>query len=407
MLCLLTQTVYAVDSAVDVRFNPNVDRAVFSIAPQADGKIIIGGQFLNVNNASPSRGRITRLTAQGTLDASFADVNVNGEVFTVLLQSDRKIIFGGNFTSVNNTSRNRIARLNPDGSLDDDFNPNVTSTGSGVNVSALALQVIDNAEHILIGGNFSTIGTAPAITARNNIARLNNDGSVDTDFVNVNLNGSVSAITIDSNNRTLIGGQFSTVNGADRSIVRLDVNGGVDADFNSPIFSHPFGIFGIFALINQPDNKLLVGGNFSNVAGATIDGLTRLEPNGNLDMGFALPTSLVNRDVEAVALQADGKILFAGSFLNVGAVAMTANLARVNSDGSLDDGFTPNVVATAGSAGVRAIALQGRNENIIIGGRIDSVGGVTRTNLARLGDDDDVLCLPIPIRNNKVSVVCL
>ena len=74
----------------------------------------------------------------------------NGEVRALAVQSDGKIIIGGDFTTVAGVSRNYIARLNSDGSLDESFNPNANG--------AVYVIVVLNDGGILVGGNFTSIG---------------------------------------------------------------------------------------------------------------------------------------------------------------------------------------------------------------------------------------------------------
>ena len=119
--------------------------AVLALALQPDGKLLIGGGF-TAYNGTP-RNHIARLNADGSLDASFnPGSGANFEVHALALQSDGKVLIGGTFTSYNGTPRNRIARLNADGSLDASFNP---GTGADTSVRALALQPDGK---LLIGG---------------------------------------------------------------------------------------------------------------------------------------------------------------------------------------------------------------------------------------------------------------
>ncbi len=99
---------------------------VYSVAVQADGKILLGGDFTTVGGTP--RNHIARLNADGTLDTGF-NPNANGDVYSVAVQADGKILLGGNFTTVGGTARNHIARLNADGTLDTGFNPNANSYG--------------------------------------------------------------------------------------------------------------------------------------------------------------------------------------------------------------------------------------------------------------------------------------
>src|SRR5262249_12032131 len=143
----------------------------FALALQPDGKILVGGSFTQINGAP--RNRIARLNSDGTLDASFLSSGANDTVQALTLQPDGKVLIGGNFTSVNGTARNHITRLNPDGAIDTSF----LSVVSGVNgiVQTIALQP-DN--KILIGGFFNSVNGA----LRSMVARLKSDGSLDETF---------------------------------------------------------------------------------------------------------------------------------------------------------------------------------------------------------------------------------
>ena len=138
-------------------FDPNANNDVRALALQADGKILVGGFFTSIGGQT--RNRIALLNPDGSLDASF-DPNANGAVFAVPVQADGKILVGGAFTSIGGQTRNRIARLNPDGSLDASFDPNANFF-----VEALAVQADGK---ILVGGAFQFIGGQ----TRNRIARL-------------------------------------------------------------------------------------------------------------------------------------------------------------------------------------------------------------------------------------------
>ena len=130
---------------------------VDAVAVQADGKILVGGVFTTLGGGGTGttpRNRIGRLNADGSLDTSF-DPGANGAVDAVAVQADGKILVGGGFTMLGGggtgtTPRNRIGRLNADGSLDTSFNP-----GANDSVHAVAVQADGK---ILVGGGFTTLG---------------------------------------------------------------------------------------------------------------------------------------------------------------------------------------------------------------------------------------------------------
>ena len=147
---------------------------VYSIALQSDGKILIAGNFTKYNGASVCYG-VARLNADGSLDTitgfNSAGAGASGGMgttaaYSIAVQSDGKILIGGNFTAYNGASVGCIARLNADGTIDSTFNPPSSSTNSVV--YSIAVQ---GDGKILIGGGFtfSTGGTTPVF----DMARLN------------------------------------------------------------------------------------------------------------------------------------------------------------------------------------------------------------------------------------------
>src|SRR5690554_1434460 len=107
---------------IDFSFDPQLGASgvVNTMVLQPDGKIIIGGNFTSYDNVT--RTRIARVNSDGSLDTSFdPGTGFNNEVHTIILQSDGKILVGGRFTSYNGIDVGRIVRLNPDGSMDDTF----------------------------------------------------------------------------------------------------------------------------------------------------------------------------------------------------------------------------------------------------------------------------------------------
>src|SRR6266704_2101633 len=125
-------------------FNPGTGGSypnVYSLAVQADGKILVGGNFSTLGGQS--RNYIGRLNADGTLDTSF-NPGANSVVYSLAVQADGKILVGGLFTTLGGQSRNYIGRLNADGTLETGFNP-----GANYLVNSLAVQADGK---IVVGG---------------------------------------------------------------------------------------------------------------------------------------------------------------------------------------------------------------------------------------------------------------
>jgi uncharacterized delta-60 repeat protein len=311
-----------------------INAIVRALAVQADGKILIGGAFTALGDTSHER--IARLNADGSLDPTFT-ASADGPVTAIAVQPDGAIIIGGFFSNVNAQPRTRLARLNTNGSLDPDFDPGLSPGNPGFPNGVLALAVQSDGA-ILVGGEFSSI----AGSAWANLARLTPAGDRDPTF-NPIVNGPVYAILQfddQAARRIRIGGNFTLVNGESRrSLAALANDGGFDSTFNP--FVNPNGI--VYGLARSTDGKLLVGGFFTEVFVPFSDppifrpGLVRLGPDGNLDRTFNLGGT-TDGVITRVAVQPDGNVLIAGQFTNTN-LPDRANLARLNPDGSLDPAF--------------------------------------------------------------------
>ncbi len=387
---LLAQSPSAADG-----FNPDVDGNVYVLVTQPDGKLLVGGQFSAVGGVP--RNNLARLNADGSLDTGF-NPNANGPVRALLVQGDNRIVLGGDFTTLQPgatgtaTTRNRLARLNADGTLDTAFNPNL----GGLLLPQVHALLLQPGGQIVAGGTFTTAqptGLAAPAT-RNYIARFNADGSLDTAF-NPNANGFVLALAQHVDNKIVIAGGFTTLQptgdataSTRNRIARLNANGTLDSEFN------PNANNGVTALAVQRDGKIVLGGYFTTLqppgyeSPASRTHLARLNVNGTLDSEF-YPRA--EGDVTAIALQADGALLIGGPFNAVwgrGAASVSRGfIARFNGDGSLDTEFAPAVNAAVG-----AFAFQSDGK-VIIGGHFTralpkgAVTALVRNHLARLNPD--------------------
>src|SRR5438093_1558746 len=102
-------------------FDPNANGTVNVVVVQPDGKILIGGEFSSVLGVT--RNNIARLNTDGTLDTAF-NPNAESFVVSIAVQADGKILAGGGFTSIGGQARNKIARLDATTGAPDSFNPN-------------------------------------------------------------------------------------------------------------------------------------------------------------------------------------------------------------------------------------------------------------------------------------------
>ena len=326
MFFLMADWIAHADGGVDNSFiSPYPDYNVDSMAIQADGKIVIGGEF-TVAGAF-TRNHIARLNVDGSVDGTF-DPNANGDVLCLVLQSDGKIVLGGGFTTLGGAPQNRIARLNADGTVDTSFNVGANGAVNSV--------VIQRDGKIVLAGNFTAVGGL----YRYGIARLNPDGSVDTSF---HPDVYASCLLLQPDGKIIADGYL-----------RLNPDGSVDTSFKCSGASDR-----VLSLVMQPDGKIVMGGRFTSVGAFTRSHIARLNVDGSVDGTFD-PSA--NGSVCCLALQSDGKIMVGGGFTTLGGAPQN-RIARLNFDGSVDSSFNAGTDDFVGS-----LALQ-PDGKILLGGQ--------------------------------------
>jgi uncharacterized delta-60 repeat protein len=413
------------------------------MAVQADGKVIVAGT--STSTGGSSNIVIERFNSDGTLDSSFgADGNSDGtpdgvvnldlgtssdDAKAVAIQADGKIVVAGNSTPTGGSSNVVLARLDKNGKLDATFGAdgNADGTPDGVvevsfgngddAVDAIAIQL--DGKIVVAGDTTSNSGGSQNMM----VARVNANGSLDATFgagnadgtpdgvVSISLgdgNDEAKAVAIQADGKIVIAG--NTVGSDDSSniaVARLNSDGSLDVTFGAGnadgtqdgvvAISLSNGDDKAKAVALQADGKILVGGvtvaadNSSNVA------VARLNSDGTADVNFGAGTADGTSDgsvsvsfgagddkLKGLLLQADGKILIAGS--NTAADGSSnAVVARLNSNGALDSSFgedssdgTPNGVVSIslgnGDDSAEALALQADGKILIAGDHVASDG---------------------------------
>lgn len=285
---------------------------VEAVAIQPDGKILVCGNFIWLNGNT--RRGIVRLNSSGAEDTSFytnigTGIAGGSSIRNVAVQSDGKIVFVGGFTQFNGNSISGITRLNANGSEDSAFRINVGGGAAG-EVKALAIQADGK---ILVGGYF----TLWSGNTRNRLVRLNADGTEDTLFysaLGTGFDNVVSSVVVQPDGKILVAGGFDTVNGVTkRRLIRLNSDGSVDTSFFANIgtgFNNS-----ISGLALQPDGKIIVCGSFLTFNGNLRNRLVRLNADGTEDTAFYtnLGTSF-DDGLASISIRQDGRILITGIF---------------------------------------------------------------------------------------------
>lgn len=395
-----------VAGSLDPTFSPEVGgQYVLATAVQPDRKILIGGVFTSVNGEP--RNLIARLHPDGAVESTNTfnvQIDSGFAVSGIIVQADGKILVAGNFSSVNGEPRGHIARLHADGTLESTatFNP---GTGANDNIIGMALQADGK---ILIGGFFNSVNGQP----RNAIARLNANGTVEslaTFNTGTGVGGPVPfvrSIAVQADGRILLGGYFTTINGQPRgNIARINSDGSQSFDDNR--FSHTDGS-GVDSVAVQADGKILIGGAFTLLTGAFIPeegaprvNIARLDVTGvveglesfNPGSGATGPG---DTDVFSLGLQADGKILLGGAFSFVND-QRRPGIARLHPDGTLESTNTFNPEGGAGGDVPFVFGVaQETDGKVLLGGFFTSVNEQPRNRVARLVNDAATQTLTIP-----------
>lgn len=377
----LAQTAGTLDPA----YNPMIAGGYpNAMAMQADGKMIVGGNFTTVGGVSqPS---LVRLNTDGTVDSSFVAVP-NGTVAALAVQSDGKILVAGAFNSINGTPRFRFARLHSDGSVESTATFLTGQNGPNSSVSSISLQPDGK---IFVTGDFTTFYGV----ARPHLVRLEANGTLEstaTFDLGTGPNAYVSGVAIQEDGKLVVVGNFTAINGTSiNRIARLSSSGAVESSATFNPGTGPNST--VYGVIVQPDGKILIKGDFVSYDGSLSRArITRLNADGSFESAatFSMgnpPTTTM----QAMILQADGKIVIGGNTPTVNGITVNG-LARLNSNGSLETTATFNPGTEAGTF-ITGLAAQADGKIIVAGG-FTSIAGTPRNNIARLRNDTAVQTL--------------
>lgn len=332
-----------------------------------------------------------RVERAGAMDPVFPEAGgASDEVLALERQPDGQILVGGRFAGLAGRNRNHIGRINPDGTIDAGFLP-----GLYTDRPVTVIRDVPDDGRILIGGEFTVVNGAD----RGRLARLSDTGVLDPDFFpGPGFNRTVNAMAVQADGNLLVGGEFTQLNGATiRPIVRLGPDGSLDPSFAAgTVIDGP-----VRAILEQPDGRVIIGGAFTQVDGELRNRIARLLPDGSLDLSFD-PGEGFNSQVLVMRWDRVGRLLVAGDFNQFNAVNRPF-VARLDAGGSLDDSFLaqPNLPVYA-----LEVASDGR---IVIGGIFNRIEGESLARIARLlpnGQRDISFTPPVEF-NDKVNTIAL
>lgn len=385
---------------------------------QIDGKIVIAGDFYELNGLITNN--VARLNSNGSFDHTFNQhTGFNGSVLATAVHTKRRLIVGGDFSRFNYLFRSNIVRLTEDGELDPSFD-----VGSGTNGKVHAIAVQSNGK-VLIGGDFTSYNG----NLCSNIARLKKDGSLDAGFSDVTADGVVRKIIIDKDDRILIAGDFENVNGIPiRGIARIKPDGTLDDTFNPTIdaygrgydckissrgkiylaviyqdenytfgtdiiclnrdgtrdesFAIPTGEFySIFTLAFNNDNKLIAGGQgaFSSSFQTYAGVVAQFNADGSIDsaIDYLATEEVLNGSVRAIHVLENDRLVIGGEFSS-NSFSSIHHIGLLESNGDVNIAFT-------GAAGNHVYSLTPvRSDKLIVGGSFSEYASAVRNGIARV-----------------------
>lgn len=392
MLGMAQAAVYAPDNFANAG-GSNLETMV--MVKDGSGRVVIGGLFNTVEGQAGYQG-VARFKADDSLDTSFK-VATNAYVKAIAIQSDGKILIGGDFNYVTGTgsastvTSSGIARLNADGTVDSTFH-NVPLFKVNSPVRSIAVQPDGK---IVVGGYFTSFDSVP----RSYLVRLNTDGTQDTSFTALP-NNQIEDVKLQADGKMVIAGSFTQVQGTNiRGVARLNADGSLDTSFDAgqSIGGRNGawdGSWPVYQLALQDDGKIVYAGGTHRYADEIHWRIARLNTDGTVDSSFQ---SYVSWWASSIALQNVGgeqKIVVGGDYSRAGVTnpatgavvsdAARQRIARFNADGSLDTEFDTSFSANSWVWSV----LPNSDGTVYLGGKFTSVAGMARRGIARLAELD-------------------
>ncbi len=221
---------------------------------------------------------------------------MNRDCRALLVDSDGRLLVGGNFTEAQGERRSALARFDQKGQLDPHFRPEI-----GGEVHQMLLDA--EGRILLIGSGLESVNGR----SRKGIARLLPDGRLDENFF-PKVSEWLNCAALQPDGKILIGGSFDQVNGTERHFLArlLPEDGALDPTFVPPNIERGFETR-IMSIVIQADGDVIIGGRIHRIVGQSWDNIARLDRNGHLNPSFRF--SWPGNEIRTLTPQADGRIL--------------------------------------------------------------------------------------------------
>jgi hypothetical protein len=334
------------------------------------GRTYIAGDFYYVGPQTPYG---TALNASDGLATDFDGgagityaAKPNGPVYAAVSDGSNGWYIGGSFTSVGGSARNRLARIKSDGTLDADWNPNADGT-----VYALAVE----GSTVYVGGDFSSIKGS----TRNRIALVNNSDGTPQSW-DPNADNTVRVIAVNSG-KIYVGGDFTTF-GPSGSTTTRNRLASFASGTSTPETWDPNANATVRALAVS-GGTIYVGGDFTTFGSGTPTTRNRL---ASFASGTSTPETWdpnANATVRAIAVSGS-TIYVGGDFTTFGSGTPTNcnRLASFTSGTNTPTGWDPSIGTQLSTYSINTLAVSG--SEVVAGGSFRSASGVSKRNIVAM-----------------------
>lgn len=411
---------------------PNTVSSVRAIVDSGyeEDRYYVAGNFYLYGGDDTTYNIVRIFGDDGVRDTSFFNTT-QGVIYALGVQADKKLIIGGNFNAVGSVSKNRIARLNLDGTLDTTFDANCGFDGA---IRAIAIQPDGK---ILVAGDFTAyIPLVSAPVNRYRIARLNSNGTLDTTFAGAyGFNSTVYDIELQNDGKILAGGDFTNWGNQSPSgsserptnrikIARLNADGTIDLGFNPGAgFVEMDGVNNVakvYTLSVYDSNTIFVGGEFLSYNGSTRNRLCMVNlPDATINTSFDAGVG-PDDPVFGHTKETNGNIVIVGKFKTfnsvivngvkrispTGASARTSGTETMPLEKAVASGFTvtPNPASNNVAISLPGGKIKGVTLNSIDGKQLyrNTVSELESVELDITPYENGILLLNVETSNGEV-----
>jgi hypothetical protein len=377
--------------AVDSTWNPSPSSSSFYLDINAltldpvSGYLYVGGSFTSIGGQAMNN--IARLSTSGGGADPTWNPNPNQSVSAIVTDNAGNVYTSGSFTTIGGLQRNYIAKISGAGVVDPLWDPSPSGITANTSISHLALDPLTG--NVYAGGMFQSIGGQSI----SNLAKLSSTGTgaAITSWnpqINSSINDEVNALAVDTYGNVYVSGQLGNVGGLTRNAIKLSgTTAVVDPNWNplgywvtNTVAS--VGLSPIYAFAFDDNDNALVGGSFTYIGGLIKTGFAVLA-SGTAVANPAWPSVQVGGTINALVRDSVGRTVIGGNFTFMGdAVTVRTNIARLNSDTTIDTSWDPEA-----NAEVDVLALDSGG-NVYAAGQFTAIGGQARNYLAHLSVSD-------------------